>query len=115
MDTNKLSQSLTLKAFIIATLTLLLLIPNAMVMVLIHEREDRSTGTIRKINEKWALDQTVSGPVLTIPYMTFSSDVQQKTVQMHQLHLTPEDVKMQVKLFPEERHYGIYKTILYKS
>jgi len=115
METNKFSQSLTLKAFIIAALTLLSLIPNAMIIMLIHEREDRSTETIRKINEKWALDQTVSGPVLTIPYMTFSSDVQQKTVQMHQLHLTPEDVKMQVKLFPEERHYGIYKTILYKS
>jgi inner membrane protein len=115
MDTTKLSQSLTLKAFIIATLTLLSLIPNAMIMMLIHEREDRGLETIQKINEKWSLEQTIAGPILTIPYMTFSSDEQKKTVQMHELHLTPENVKMQVRLFPEERHYGIYKAILYKS
>jgi len=115
MDTSKLSQSLTLKAFIIATLTLLSLIPNAMIMILIHERETRSEETIRKINEKWSLEQTISGPVLTIPYITYTSDAQKKTAQMHELHLTPEYVKMQVRLFPEERHYGIYKTILYKS
>ena len=115
METSKLSQSLTVKAFIIATLTLLSLIPNAMIMVLIHERENRSIETIRKINEKRSLEQTIGGPVLTIPYVSYSSDAQKKTVQMHELHLTPVDLKMQVRLFPEERHYGIYKTILYKS
>ena len=115
MDTTKFSQSLTLKAFIIATLSLLSLIPNAMIMVLIHERETRSEETIRKINEKWSLEQTIGGPILNIPYINYSSDAQKKIVQMHELHLTPEDVKMQVRLFPEERHYGIYKTILYKS
>jgi inner membrane protein len=115
METSKFSQSLTLKAFIVAVLTLLSLIPNAMIMVLIHERENRSKETIRTINEKWSLEQTIGGPVLTIPYISYSSDVQNKTVQMHELHLTPTDLKMQVRLFPEERHYGIYKTILYKS
>ena len=115
MDTSKLSQSLTLKAFIIATLSLLSLIPNAMIMILIHERETRSEETIRKINEKWSLEQTIGGPVLTIPYTGYSSDDRKKTVQRHELHLTPEDVNMQVRLYPEERHYGIYKNILYKS
>jgi inner membrane protein len=115
MDTSKLSQSLTLKAFIVAVLTLFSFIPNAMIMMLIHERENRSLETIQKINEKWSLDQTIGGPILTIPYVTYSSDDQKKTVQMHELHLTPENMKMQVRLFPEERHYGIYKTILYKS
>jgi len=116
MDTSKLSQSLTLKGFIITMLTLLSLIPNGMIMLLIHERESRSEETIKKINEKWSSEQTIGGPVLTIPYISYtSSDAQKKTIQMHELHLTPEDVKMQVKLFPEERHYGIYKTILYKS
>ena len=115
METNKLSQSLTLKAFIVAILTLLSFIPNAMIMVLIHERESRSIETIRKINEKWSSEQTISGPVLSIPYISYSSDSEKKTVQMHELHIAPEDIKMQVQLYPEERHYGIYKTILYKS
>ena len=115
MDTSKLSQSLTLKAFIIVIFTLLSLIPNAMIMVLIHERENRSEETILKINEKWSLEQIIGGPVLTIPYISYFSDVQKKTGQIRELHLTPEDVKIQVRLFPEKRHYGIYKTILYKS
>jgi inner membrane protein len=115
MDTSKLTQSLTFKAFIIAALTLLSLIPNAMIMLLIHERKARSEETIRKINEKWSLEQTIGGPVLTIPYTSLSADAQKTTVQTSELHITPEEVKMQVRLFPEQRHYGIFKTILYKS
>jgi inner membrane protein len=115
METSKLSQSLTLKAFIIAALIMLSLIPNAMIMVLIHERENRSMETVRKINEKWSLDQTIAGPILSIPYISYSSDEQKKTVQKNELHIAPENVKMQVRLLPEKRHYGIYKTILYKS
>jgi len=115
METTKISESLSLKAVIIAALILLSLIPNAMIMILIKDRQDRSVETIRKINEKWSLEQTLAGPILTIPYSSYSSDSQVKKLEMHELHLAPENVKMSVRLFPEERHYGIYKTILYKS
>jgi inner membrane protein len=113
---GKFSQSLTFKIIIIAVLTLLLLIPNGMIQHLISERKMRSIETIEKINEKWSLAQTICGPVLTIPITTTHVDKDKKTfTTQEELHLTPEILNIQTRLFPEERYYGIYKTILYKS
>ncbi|MDR3339604.1 MAG: cell envelope integrity protein CreD [Candidatus Symbiothrix sp.] len=113
---EKFSQSLTFKGITIVILILLLLIPNAMIMDLIHEREERSNETIQKINEKWSLPQTVCGPILTIPFTTTFTDTDKKThIQGHELHITPKELNIHTRLFPEERHYGIYKSILYKS
>jgi inner membrane protein len=110
------SQSITLKAVIIATLTLLLLVPGIMVQDLIRERQDRSTETIEKINEKWSHAQTLCAPVLSIPFTTSHKTSDDKTTyEHHTLNLTPETLTIETKLYPEERHYGIYKTILYKS
>jgi inner membrane protein len=113
---NKFSQSLTFKAMMIAVLSLLLLIPNAMIQDLIRERQERSRETIDKINEKWSRAQTVCGPILTIPFTTTYLDADKKPVARdHELHLTPANMEIHTQLFPEERHYGIYKAILYKS
>ncbi|GHT12360.1 cell envelope integrity protein CreD [Bacteroidia bacterium] len=113
---TSIAQSLTLKGFIIGIITLLLLIPGVMIQNLIREREDRSKETIRKINEKWSLSQTLCGPVLTIPFTTtYAEKGKETTIEQHLLYLTPEDLNIETRLFPEERYYGIYKTILYKS
>ena len=113
---EKISQSITLKAIIIGFMTLLMLIPGAMIENLIQERQTRSTETIEKLNEKWSRSQTLNGPYLTIPYETTVKDEKNKLQQeQHVLVLTPEQLQIHSKLIPEERHYGIYKAILYKS
>jgi inner membrane protein len=115
-NVGKFSQSLTLKAIIIAVLILLLLIPNMMIQDLIWEREQRSIETIGRINEKWSQSQTICGPILTLPFTTTYLNSDKKTyTKQHELHLTPENLHIVTRLFPEERYYGIYKTILYKS
>ena len=73
METNKktierFSRSVTLKAFIIGFLTLVMLIPAVMIQDLIREREIRSEETVEVINAKWSSAQTIAGPVLVIPY-----------------------------------------------
>lgn len=114
--TNRLSQSITIKALMIAGLTLLLLIPNAMIQSLIGERKERSIETIEKINNKWSNAQTICAPILTIPYTTSRLNLNEKIVyENHFINIVPEDLKIDTEVFPEERHYGIYKTILYKS
>lgn len=113
---GKISQSITVKALVIGFLTIILLIPGIMIQDLIRERQDRSVETIEKINAKWSNAQTVCGPVLTIPYTTTHVDANNKTVlQEHTISITPENLNIDTQLFPEERYYGIYKTILYKS
>jgi len=113
---EKFSQSITMKAFIIGFMTLIMLIPGAMIQNLISERQKRSVETIGKINAKWSNAQTINGPVLVIPYTVSGTDENNKEViQNHSLYVTPGMLRVNAKLIPEERHYGIYKSILYKS
>jgi inner membrane protein len=120
METEKikknLSMSITLKGFLVIALTLLLFIPNVMIQDLIYEREQRSKETIEKLNEKWSGSQTLCGPILNIPFTSTVLGANNKPVTVqHELHLTPEQLDIKTQLYPEERHYGIYKAILYKS
>ncbi len=113
---EKLAQSITLKALIIGVLTLALLIPSIMIQNLIWERKDRSKETIEKINDKWSQAQILCAPILSIPYTTSYMNTNEKIVyEDHVLNITPETLNIDTKLYPEEKHYGIYKTILYKS
>ena len=110
------SQSITFKGIIIVVLSLLLLIPNLMIQSLITERQERSKETITKINSKWSNSQTILGPVLTIPYMAKTTDKDNKEIiERRLLNISPELLQANVKLNPEIRHYGIYKSILYRS
>ncbi len=118
MKTNseeKFTQSLTFRAIIIAFMTLMLLIPSVMIQSLIGERQQTSKEAIRKINGKWSSPQTLNGPILNIPYTTETTEGSTVKIKKRVLRIAPDRLKITTKLFPEERHYGIYKSILYKS
>lgn len=113
---EKFSQSITVKAIIVGFMSLLLLIPSTMIENLIFERQQRSKETIEKINAKWSNAQTIAGPVLVIPYITTTIDDKKKAqIEYHTLSVAPEQLSINGQLVPEERHFGIYKSILYKS
>ncbi|PLX21086.1 cell envelope integrity protein CreD, partial [Candidatus Parcubacteria bacterium] len=65
---SKFKNSLSLKLFIIGFLILVLMIPTAMIAVLVNEREGRQQDAIYEVSEKWGREQTITGPILTIPY-----------------------------------------------
>ena len=105
---KKFMQSLTFKGFTIGLLTLILLIPGAMIQNLIRERQERSRETIQQINNKWSHSQTLCAPLLLIPYTTTKLDKDQKIYyEEHTLYITPKDLKINVSITPEERYYGI--------
>jgi len=113
---RKFTKSLTFKGMMIALLTLLLLIPGAMIQDLIEERQDRSRETVDKINDKWSDSQTLCAPLLMVPYTTTKIGPDKKPYyEEHMLYITPKELKIDVSLTPVEKHYGIYKAILYKS
>ena len=110
------TQSITFKGMIVGLLILLMLIPGTLIEGLIWERKERSRETINKINEKWSKPQTIVGPILVIPYSTNIYESKGKTgIAHHEMYITPEVLDIETTLFPEERYYGIYKTILYRS
>lgn len=113
---EKISQSITLKAFIIGFLTLLMLIPGFMIQNLISERQIRSNEAIQTINVKWSNAQTINGPILEIPYETsLIDDKGVVSTEKHYFFFTPENLNIKMNLLPEERHISIYKSILYNS
>lgn len=113
---ERFTQSITFKGLVIGFLTFLLLIPSFMIQGLIYERQERSEEAIAKINAKWSQAQTFCGPILTIPYTTEAVEQsgKQRTAR-NEMNFTPETLTIDTKLNPDERYYGIYKTILYKS
>jgi inner membrane protein len=120
---KKFTQSITFKGLIIGVLVLLLLIPQAMIREMIHERKFRSVDAIRQINEKWSRAQTVTPPVLTLPHSvriteheTINGERREKiSYRVDEINIAPSRVSIDVEVFPEERYYGIYKATLYRS
>lgn len=114
-NAEKFSKSVTWKVIIIGVISLLLLIPGAMIMELIRERKLRNDETVAKINNLWSNDQTLNGPVLTIPYEVIVKDEKSQNTVRHHLTLTPEELTITGVISPQEKYLGIYKSILYNS
>ena len=76
-----LKTSITARMLMIGILILVLLIPLTYVNVLISERAYRQQGVVNEINDKWGNEVLVYGPILKLPYKTYSetSSFNQKT------------------------------------
>jgi len=119
---NWIKQSITLKLLTIGILILLLLIPVSMIENLIRERESRQEEAIREVSSKWGEMQTVKGPVLTVPYKTYSKvyDGEKtgnfKLVESREYaHFLPDVLNIKGEVLPEMRYRGIYEVIVYNS
>jgi inner membrane protein len=64
-----IKESVTIKLLSIGFLLLILLIPASWIESLIAERQRRAESVIDEISEKWSGEQTLSGPVLIIPFI----------------------------------------------
>ncbi|HDP54317.1 MAG TPA: hypothetical protein ENN24_01345 [Bacteroidetes bacterium] len=51
---------------------MLLLIPAAMIQSLIREREQSFKQGYNEVGQKWDYPQTLTGPVIVIPYITYA-------------------------------------------
>lgn len=108
--------SASLKIGVIILLTLLLLIPVSMVKSLIYERGQRQNEVVREISGKWGDAQTVAGPVLTIPYMSYTQQPNKTPVSVTRyVHFLPDTLNIKGTVEPEIRYRGIYEALLYTS
>lgn len=113
---SRLRNSVTFKVFVILILTLLLLIPKGMITSLIYERENRQNEAVREISQKWSEEQTVVGPVLTLPYHTYirASDQTLQKVTRY-AHFLPDQLRMDGQVEPELRSRSIYEAVVYQT
>lgn len=113
---NFTRNSVNFKIFVIAMLVIGLLIPTSMVKSLIYEREMRQRGVVGEISSKWGNAQTITGPLLTIPYKEYyTNEKGQRRYHIEYAHFLPEDLNISGILNTELRYRGIFKAVVYNS
>lgn len=116
-----LKNNIYFKVGTIVIITLLLLIPTSMIRSLISERESYQNDAIQEVSSKWAEEQTISGPFITIPYHRYvkefsKKDSTEKIIQLKEyFHILPSQLNISGNINPEKRYRGIYEIVVYNS
>jgi inner membrane protein len=116
MNDGWLKRSVMLRMIIIGALSILLLIPSLLVMGVMSDRTETRDKAIADVSEKWGGGQTLTGPILTIPYKRLVRiDNANTSVTIEHVQILPESVRITVSTAPEVRYRGIYQVILYNA
>lgn len=115
-----LQGSITIKLLSIAFLLLILLVPLSWVMDLVQERQTRSDEVLLDITSKWSGKQTISGPIIVLPYK-YTEIIRQKGEESKAVEhigrafFLPVDLKITGNVEPQVLHRGIYDAVVYES
>ncbi len=105
-----------IKIATIGILILLLLIPSSMIQGLIREREQNQEQVKNEISSQWGQAQTISGPIITIPYEVTKKNTDGTTEKyINNIHLLPENLKIEGVLDTTSKHRNIYEIIAYTT
>ena len=103
-----------IKAAIIAALVLILLIPVVMIRGLVSERQARRSEAEAEMFSSWGGEQTIGGPILTIPYIERTRDASGKRIEsVAWAHFLPSELSIRGSVAPEKRRRGMYEATLY--
>lgn len=113
------------KALTIGILSILAMIPLGIIMDMTSDREALYHSVVNEIGRSWGEQQTLSGPVLVIPYSYFvmqeevSADGknrhQVKRTYQDELVILPKKLKLDLDLKHDFRTRGIYQSLVYNA
>jgi len=120
---NWIKESVMIKLLSIGVLTLILMIPGSLVQDLIYEREARAEGVFTEVADKWAAAQTITGPILRVPFKKietvkeWTNGVEHSRVveTLHYGYFLPNDLTINGQIAPEVLHRGIFDVSVYDS
>jgi inner membrane protein len=115
-----IKESITVKLLSIGFLVLILLIPSAWIDSLIRERQSRAETAMQEVSEKWSGTQTLSGPILVIPYKEYEKidrgkDGFEIIERTRKYFFLPDNLNITGEISPEVLHRGIFDVAVYKS
>ncbi len=115
-----IQESIMVKLVSIGFLILILLIPSSSIQNLINERQQRSDEVVREVTNKWSGSQTLTGPVLVIPYIKQEvidrgKDGTEIREHVEKAFFLPENLSIDGDVKPEIRHRGIFDVVVYES
>jgi len=113
---QRLRASVTVKLLFIAFLILLLLIPMGMIESVIFDRSHLYVSAKQDIMNAWGREQTIGGPVLTLPYRAlYTDDKGIKRTRKSLAHFLPEHLSVRGQLDSQTRYRGIYRVPVYTA
>ena len=100
-----------------------LTIPLFSVWLLVYDRQSEQQDATSSITAGWGGPQTMSGPVLVIPYRTVASEtviqngqsVTRTNEVAKELTIAPEAVDLSTDLRPDVRNRSIYEAVVYDA
>jgi len=92
------------------------MIPNSQIQGLISERQSMERFTQQDIASSWGPNQTIIGPILSIPFTKEIPAKNGETTRLdYILRVLPKTLDIDVDLKTQERKKSIYKAILYNA
>lgn len=104
-----------LKSFLIGFLALVLLIPTLFIQSLIAERQQRQLQAVEEIGSKWAGSQTITGPVIGVPYKEMVTTDKNTHEERRWAYFLPNKLDIRSQIVPQKRYRGIYQVIVYTT
>ena len=104
-DNSRSSLKLGIKLLLILIISVLLLIPQAIIMDMVNERSSTETAANLEVTEKWGSGQTFTGPVLFIPGDSAANNI----------YLLPEDLDIKGDIQSRMLKRGIYDFTVYET
>jgi inner membrane protein len=100
------------KAVIIFFMALGLAIPTFIIREVISEREKRQKEAIEEVSSKWAGRQTITGPILMVPYNGSANGL---VNQKKYAWFMADQLDITSTVSPQKRHRGIYEVVVYQG
>jgi inner membrane protein len=101
---------------IMALLTLFLMVPMTMVDSLVGERSTRRDEAVKEVGESWGGPQTVSGPVLVVPYtQTWIDESGRAQSASGRAHFLPAELRIDAVVDTQSRRRGIFDVVVYTT
>jgi inner membrane protein len=113
---SKKGNNLLIKGIMVWVLIMVMLIPAHFVSELVEERQTRQEQVVNEVSGKWAGDQTVTGPVLMLPYLeevTLKNN--EKSIVTKMAYILPDELKITSTIEPVEKKRSLYSVMLYHS
>lgn len=117
--------SITARMLMVGLLTLILLIPLSYINSLIAERAVRQHDVVAEINEKWGHDILVYGPILKLPYKTytetktFNQDTKtyytETTTHINYIYVFPETLNANCSVDSKTLNRGNFESAVFTS
>lgn len=115
---ERVGKSIELRLAAIALITLILMIPLAIIADLVNDRSVTRDETLSDIGNEWSTKQTLLGPVMVVPYSSseyVSGTVGEPLATVQYAFFLPNTLTITGTVEPEIRYRGIYQTILYSA